>query len=149
MRRFVLPSLVSGFLAALLPPALLAQDLSFKVIVNAENPVPELRREQVALLFLNRGANWAHGPKGAPVDQSMTSPVRAAFSNQVLGQSLLAVSSHWHKRMLEREMPPPVKASDDDVIAHVAKNAGGVGYVSTAAVLPPTVNELRVRDVIR
>jgi ABC-type phosphate transport system substrate-binding protein len=139
-----------ALLLALLASAALAQDLSFKVIVNAENPVQTLKREQLTLLFLNRRASWSHGPVGSPVDQSMTSPVREAFSTQVLGQPLLAVSNHWRKRMLEaREVPPPVKTTDEEVIAHVAKHSGGVGYVSAAAVLPATVKEVKIADVIR
>lgn len=128
----------------------LAQEASIKVILNAENPVTVMKREQVAMLFLNRRTSWSHGPVGAPVDQSMTSPVRGAFSAQVLGQSLLAVQNHWRKRMMEqREIPPPVKGSDDEVIAFVSKNRGGIGYVSASATLTAGVKEVRVADPIR
>jgi ABC-type phosphate transport system substrate-binding protein len=146
LRRAIGPGLLLALVAAALP----AQEPGFKVIVHAENPVAATKRDQVAILFLNRRTSWSHGPASAPVDLSMTSPVREVFSSQVLGQSLLAVSNHWRKRMLEaREVPPPVKSSDEEVIAHVAKNPGGIGYVSAAATLPPTVKELRIADLIR
>jgi len=127
-----------------------AQEPAYKVIVNAENPVSVMKREQAATLFLNRSAAWSHGPGGQPIDQSMTSKVREAFSREVLGQSLLAVQNYWRKRLLElREMPPKVKETDGDVIAHVAKHPGGIGYVSAAAELPASVKVVRIADPIR
>jgi ABC-type phosphate transport system substrate-binding protein len=128
----------------------LAQEAAYKVIVNAENPVTAMKREQIATLFLNRKAAWAHGAMGEPVDQSMTAKLREAFSLEVLGQPLLAVQNYWRRRLIEqREAPPMVKASDDEVIAHVAKNAGGIGYVAAAATLPAGVKAVKILDPVR
>lgn len=122
-----------------------AEERSYKVIVNAGNPISDMRKDQVAQLFLNRNARWTQVGQAAPVDQSMSSPVREAFSTEVLGQTLQAVQAYWQKKILaEREMPPPVKSSDDEVVAHVAKNKGGIGYVAAAATLPASVKVLRV-----
>jgi ABC-type phosphate transport system substrate-binding protein len=127
-----------------------AQEAEYKVIVNATNPVVQMKREQVSALFMARGAKWAHGPAGAAVDQSMTSQVRLVFSREVLGQPPEGVQNYWRKRMLEaREFPPPVKASDAEVIASVAKDAGGIGYVAAAAELPATVKVVKLVDPIR
>lgn len=127
-----------------------AQESEYKLIVNAANPVAQMKREQVTALFMTRGAKWAHGPNGGAVDQSMTSPVRLAFSKEVLGQPPEGVQNYWRKRMLEaREFPPPVKASDADVIAAVAKDAGGIGYVAAAAELPATVKAVKVVDPLK
>jgi hypothetical protein len=58
---------------------------------------------------------------------------------------LSGIEGYWRKRMLtDRETPPPVKASDDEVIAHTQKNKGGVGYVSARAALPSTVKVVQV-----
>jgi ABC-type phosphate transport system substrate-binding protein len=127
-----------------------AQEADYKLIVNAANPVAQMKREQVTALFMTRGAKWAHGPAGTAVDQSMTSPVRKAFSQEVLGQPPEGVQNHWRKRMLEaREFPPAVKASDAEVIASVGKDPGGIGYVSAAAELPATVKAVKIADPIR
>jgi hypothetical protein len=41
--------------------------------------------------------------------------------------------------------PPPTKPSDADVIASVATDKGGVGYVSSEAIVPPTVSVVTVQ----
>lgn len=119
---------------------------AFRVIVNADNPVNELGREQVSTLFLNRTARWKDGPAASPVDQSFRSPVREAFSLAVLGRPVLGVKSYWDQRIVsrDREIPPPVKGSDAEVIAHVVKNKGGIGYISGTPPLPTSVKVLRV-----
>jgi ABC-type phosphate transport system substrate-binding protein len=137
-------------LFAISPAGLAAQEAEYVVIVNAQNPIAQLKREQVSSLFMTRGAKWSHGPAGMAVDQSMTSKVRQAFSREVLGQPAEGVQNYWRKRMLEtREFPPPVKATDAEVIAAVAKEAGGVGYVASATELPPTVKAVKISDPIK
>lgn len=145
MKRSLLVAVVS-----LLAGPLSAQEAEYVVIVNAQNPVAQMKREQASALFMTRGAKWAHGPAGAAVDQSMTSKVRQAFSREVLGQPAEGVQNYWRKRMLEtREFPPPVKASDAEVIAAVAKDAGAIGYVAGTAELPATVKAVKIADPIR
>ncbi len=127
-----------------------AQEAEYKVIVNAANPVAQMKREQVSPLFMTRSTKWAHGPAGVAFDQSMTSKVRQAFSVEVLGQPAEGVQNHWRRKMLEgREFPPAVKANDAEVIAAVAKEAGGIGYVAAVAELPASVKALKVVDPIR
>lgn len=134
-------------LAAGLVPAAAGDGPGYRLIVNAANPLATLRREDAAKLFLERNAVWKHGPPADPVDQSATSPVRQGFSTEVLGQPVAGIENYWRKRMLERrEAPPKVKTSDDEVIAYVAKSPGGIGYVSAAANLPPSVKEIRVSE---
>ena len=135
---------------ALFAAGVSAQEAEYVVIVNAQNPITQLKREQASSLFMSRTAKWSHGPSGAAVDQSMTSKVRQAFSREVLGQPAEGVQNYWRKRMLEaREFPPPVKASDAEVIAAVAKEAGGIGYVAVATELPPSVKAVKIADPIR
>jgi len=134
----------------LLAPLLFAQEAEYVVIVNAQNPATQLKREQASSLFMSRTTKWSHGPLGAAVDQSMTSKVRQAFSREVLGQPAEGVQNYWRKRMLEvREFPPPVKSSDAEVIAAVAKEPGGIGYVAATAELPATVKAIKISDPIR
>ena len=55
------------------------------------------------------------------------------------------MQSYWQNRIrTDREIPPPVKSSDDEVIAHAEKNKGAVGYVSAAASLPASVKVLAI-----
>jgi ABC-type phosphate transport system substrate-binding protein len=126
-----------------------AQEAAYKVIVNAANPTSTVKRDVVAQFFMNRKVAWAHGPAGDPVDQSMTSPVRDAFSREILGMQLPAVQNYWRKRMFEtREFPPLVKGDDAEVIGYVAKSPGAVGYISASTELPAGVKALKITDAI-
>ena len=138
-----------AFILLLASGAAWAQEASYKIVVNASNPTTTIKRDVLAQLFMSRRVSWAHGPAGDPVDQSMTSPLRDAFSREVLGMPLLAVQNHWRKRMMEaKEFPPLVKATDAEVIGYVAKNPGGVGYVAASTELPSTVKALKVADTL-
>jgi ABC-type phosphate transport system substrate-binding protein len=135
--------------AALAAATLGAQEAVYKVIVNSANPATSLKRELVAQLFMSRKLSWSHGPAVDPVDQSMTSPTREAFSREILGMPTLGVQNYWRKRLLEtREYPPPVKVNDAEVIANVAKSPGGVGYVAVGTPLPATVKVVGIPDPI-
>jgi len=117
----------------------------YRIIVNAANPATDVTRGEVAALFLRGLARWRHGASSAPVDQSLGSPVREAFSRDLLGMTPGGVRRHWEERMVSaRETPPPARASDEEVVTHVEKKAGGIGYVTAAAALPPTVKAIRI-----
>ena len=50
------------------------------------------------------------------------------------GRKTSAVRSYWLQAIFSgRGVPPPEKASDGDVIAHVKEHVGAIGYVSSAA----------------
>jgi ABC-type phosphate transport system substrate-binding protein len=145
-RRRAVLTLAAGVAASTLG----AQEAVYKVIVNSANPATTLKRELVAQLFLSRKLSWSHGPAVDAVDQSMMSPTRAAFSKEILGMPALGVQDHWRKRLLEtKEYPPQVKPNDAEVIAHVAKSPGGIGYVAVGTPVPPSVKVVGIPDPIR
>ena len=119
----------------------------YRVIVNAANPATPMRRADVSNLFLKKTSRWAHGVAVTPVDQSTTSPVRAAFSKDVHGRSIDALQSYWQQQIFSgRNEPPRVKLSDAEVMAFVQSNPGAIGYVSDAATLIDGVKVLSVTD---
>jgi hypothetical protein len=63
----------------------------------------------------------------------------------VLGLSIDAVKYHWLRRIANGQRPPLSKPTDDDVIAFVAAQSGGVGYVSAATPVPSTVHEVSLQ----
>jgi len=142
-RRLTVLLLLAAASAAPAP----AQDkpkVGFKVIVHASNLAAHIKKEQVATLFLGQ-ARWGDGVAAAPVDQSTRSPIREAFSTDVLGKPVAAVQAYWQQKLIkDREVPPPVKGTDEEVIAFVAKNRGGVGYVAAETELPATVKAVKV-----
>ena len=118
---------------------------AFKVIVNARLGGRTVSRETLAQVYLGRVERWSDGKPIAAVDLSTTSPVRAAFSQAVLGMSVLGVRQHWTRTIASGHFPPLARTTDDDVIAFVSARTGGVGYVSADAVLPDAVRAVAVQ----
>jgi ABC-type phosphate transport system substrate-binding protein len=58
-----------------------------------------------------------------------------------------AVVQYWGKQIASMAVsvrPPTVKASDDQVLAYVAKTTGAVGYVSSRTALAPGVKAVAI-----
>jgi ABC-type phosphate transport system substrate-binding protein len=109
-----------------------AQDV--KVIVNSANSTVDLPGDVVTKLFLKQTTKFPNGTAAQPVDQAKGNSVRAAFSKSVLGRGVSAVESYWQQQIFSgKDVPPPTKASDDEVVAYVKANAGAIGYVSAGA----------------
>jgi hypothetical protein len=89
---------------------------------------------------------WRDGQPVVPIDLSVTSPVRASFSKDVLGLSVEAVQMHWMKLITAGRGRPPYTASEEDVLKTVGKERWMIGYVSAEAVLPPTVRNVPLRE---
>jgi len=120
----------------------------FVVIVNPSVVGVNVRRADLAAVFLRKALRWGGGATAVPVDQSGTSAVRKAFSDSVLGMPVATALQYWQKQMFGMNplRPPAVKGSDAEVIAFVEKTEGAVGYVSRAATLPPGVKAIAVID---
>ena len=135
MRIAVAALLMSAALGVAGSPT--AEEGSYVVIVAASNPASSIKRQELARLFLKKTGRWSHGGGVTPVDQSAGSPVRNAFTRAVLavegmGQ-ISAVQNFWLQQVYSgRSTPPPVKATDAEVIAFVASTPGAVGYVGAA-----------------
>lgn len=141
VRRCLRLATVALALAATASPA----DEVF-VVVHAQNPGAQIKRDSLQAIFLQQGARWPDGKAARPVDQSTRSTVRAAFSEQLLKMNLFAVQRHWMNAVSAGAVPPPVKASDADVIAFVRSNPAAIGYVSAETALDPGVKVLKVVD---
>lgn len=106
----------------------------YKVIVNSANATSELPADVAMKLFLKQAAKFPNGTAAQPVDQAKSSGVRVAFSKGVLGRAVGAVESYWQQQIFSgKDVPPPAKTSDDEVLAFVKANAGAIGYVSAGA----------------
>ena len=121
---------------------------AFVVIVNPSVSGANIRRSDLAAVFLKKSPRWGSGAAAEPVDQSGASPVRKAFSESVVRMAVGEVVQYWQKAMLSATptRPPSVKDSDAEVIAFVSKRPGAVGYVAAGTPLPPGVKTLAVID---
>ena len=121
------------------------EDVGFKVIVHAANPVDAMPAKDIAKLFLRKVKRWDHGEPASPINLRAKHPARAAFTRGVHGKSVSAIQSFWQRMIFSgRGEPPEEKASEGEVLALVRATPGAVGYVSAAAALGTGVKELKI-----
>lgn len=124
---------------------LAAHAQEFTVIVNASNPVSSLPRDDVAKLFLKKTVMWQSGKAVSPVELPATAKAREEFARVVLNKSIAQVKSYWQQQIFSgRDVPPPEKSSENDVVAFVRSNPGAIGYVSKGAEIGHGVKALSV-----
>jgi ABC-type phosphate transport system substrate-binding protein len=123
-----------------------AAAVAFRVIVHPDVKGGQIPRSMLGAIFLKQALKWGDGRPAVPVDQSVQSAVRRQFSYDVLRQGIVEVQVYWQRRITAGLVPPPVKTSDEDVVAFVASTPGAIGYVSSSTTLPATVREVAVVD---
>ena len=140
MQRITLwaAALVLG-LAVLLAPARRAEAQGYVVVVNAAGPA-SLSKDEVSKAFLKKGSALA------AVDQEKSSKARDAFSKAVLGRPTTAIATYWQQQIFAgKDVPPPEKGSDAEVLAFVKGNPKGIGYVAAGAPLGDGVKAVTVQ----
>ena len=129
-------------LAAVTPRQARAQ-AGFVVVVNATNPASSITRSQLAALFTKKEQSWSNGTPAFPVDLPADDPTREAFTESVHGKSPQAIRAYWQQQIFSgRDVPPPERGSDEEVLAYVRSTVGAVGYVRPTARLGPGVKVL-------
>ena len=127
------------------PPLGAQSEGAYRVVVNAANPVSTMSRDEVSRLFLKKVTSWASGRAVLIVDQREDAEVRRQFTRDIHGRQVTSVKSYWQQMIFSgRDVPPPEKASDAEVVAFVAANPNAIGYVSAAAATAPGVKAVEV-----
>ena len=145
----LLRALAASMLALAVAPATTPADAQaqapYAIVVSASNPITSLSREQASKLFLKKTPTWADGREVVPVDLPEGSAVREAFTKSVLHKSVSAVKSYWQQQIFSgRDIPPPEKQTENDVVAFVRSNPGAIGYVSKGVDIGRGVKALSV-----
>ncbi len=127
------------------PPAESADAPIFQVVVHADNPTTALPAGKVDKMFLKKLKRWDHGVRAKPVDLDAKSPVRKAFTRAVHGKSVTAIKSFWQRMIFSgRDVPPPEKSSENELLDYVRANPGAIGYVAAETPLGDHVKKLEV-----
>lgn len=123
-----------------------ARAAGVKLVVHASNSLDSISKDKVADLFLKRVTRWENGRAVTPVDQSEKSPVRGAFTKDLLDKEVVWVKSYWQKMIFSgRGTPPAELKSDSEVLDLVKSNADAIGYVADTATIPGGVKVLTVK----
>jgi len=131
--------------AALLLATAPAGEDPCRIIVNPANTSAQIHRSAIVAIYFGQMTRWSDGKPVVPVDQSVRSPVRLAFSEKILGKPVEDVQHLWLRKVAaEHVFPPRVKPSDAEVAAFVRANPGAIGYVSLEFTVDQTVKVLKI-----
>jgi ABC-type phosphate transport system substrate-binding protein len=119
-------------------------EASYRIIVHSQVKGSQIPRATLSSIFLKQAPRWADGSPVQPVDQSMRSRVRQSFVADVMQQPMVEMQIFWSRKMATGVTPPPVKQTDEDVIAFVAATPGAIGYVSSTTSLPEGVRQIAI-----
>ena len=81
---------------------------------------------------------WGDGRAIEPVDLTAASPVREAFSVDVLGMPVAGVKNYWMERIAKGVYPARIKEADAEVIGYVSGHPGGISWCLVPARRSPT-----------
>ena len=141
MKRIVMLAVL-----VLLASAARAEAQGYVVIVNEANAATSLTKDEVSKIFLKKTTKWPAGAAIAPVDLAKSASAREAFSKAVHDRGAAAIESHWQQQIFAgKDVPPPEKGTDGDVVAFVKSNPGAIGYVSAGAALGAGVKAVEVK----
>jgi ABC-type phosphate transport system substrate-binding protein len=119
-------------------------DAAYRIIVHPQVKGTQIPRAILSSIFLKQAGRWGDGSPVQPVDQSMRSKLRQSFVTDVMQQPMFEVQVFWNRKMAAGVTPPPVRQTDEEVIAFVAANHGAIGYISSSTPLPESVRELLI-----
>ena len=140
MTRLLLVAGAAATLGAVTPVPTGAQQASFVVVVNATNPASNIPKSELAALFTKKTQEWEDGTPVYPVDLPGEDPTREAFTLAIHGKSPRAIRAYWQQQIFAgRQVPPPERDSDEQVLTYVRTTQGAIGYVRATARLGPGV----------
>ena len=103
----------------------------FQVIVHKSNTTPPLSKKEISMLFLKKKKKWLNGDPVLPVDLQQDSEVRIQFSKEIHDKKMPQLRAYWQRRIFTgTDVPPPEKATDEEILKYVHENRAAIGYIS-------------------
>jgi hypothetical protein len=101
-------------------------------VVTAPTP-PAITLDRVTLrdIFLKRIVIDNAGKPLVPLNLAPDDPLRAAFSQVLLGKAPDALQRFWNERYFQGVSPPYVVRSQEAMLRFIAETPGAVGYVAS------------------
>jgi ABC-type phosphate transport system substrate-binding protein len=119
-------------------------DASYRIIVNPSVKGTQIPRATLSSIFLKQAPRWGDGSPVQPVDQSVRSRLRQSFANDIHQRPMMELQVFWNRRMASGVTPPPVKQTDEEILAYVAATPGAIGYVAAETAVPETVRQISI-----
>jgi ABC-type phosphate transport system substrate-binding protein len=112
-----------------------AQEPSFVVIVNKANPIKTMTIAELRRIFMKQTRMWPHAESVVPVDWDATSPIREAFSKQVMARSVREMGDYWVQQGVTQGLvPPSTQRSTRAILRFVSSVPGAIAYAPAGEV---------------
>ncbi|WP_296927430.1 hypothetical protein [Thiohalocapsa sp.] len=99
-------------------------------VVTGAAPIDlRLDRSQLRDIFLKRVVIDRSGTALVPLNMPPDHPLRAAFSEALLGKTPEALRRFWNERYFQGVSPPYVVRSQEAMLRFVTETPGALGYV--------------------
>lgn len=126
----ILTSLLISALLFDCVPTCAADTQAFAVIAAPGYTHGPLTRDAVAQIFLHKLNFWSDGARIHPVNLPANNPLRAAFSQVILGNSPEQFENYWREMYFHGVLPPHVVDSEEAMLLFVRSTPGAIGYLS-------------------
>lgn len=102
------------------------------VVVNADNPVDRLTRDQLVDIYMGRRTHFPDGRPALPIDLGPDSPLRAAYYQTLVGKTVAQVNAYWARLLFTgRATPPRVLPDIEAVLEVVRANQDALAYLDS------------------
>lgn len=130
MRKLI--TILGCCLALLALPSAASQDLY--VVVNKQNPLKALTKQQLTDLFMGRSPYFPSGAAVLKLDAPGSSSLRQQFYHALVNMSLPEVNAYWARLMFSGRATPPMQvASENDMLQLISQNPNAIGYIPAGA----------------
>jgi ABC-type phosphate transport system substrate-binding protein len=119
-----------------------------RVVVNKNNPLKSLTKQQVTDLYMGRSQYFPTGTIVVKIDAPNRSGLRAAFYENLVRMSVAEVNAYWARLLFSGRAAPPMSVSDDsEVLALVETNPNAIGYIFADSAEKSQVKTVAVIDI--
>lgn len=107
-----------------------AKEPGLHVVVNAANPLEEIDRETLSLIFLKKENRFPNGRETEPVEMGEDTELYEAYLEQIHQSSESKIRRYWVQMMFSgRMMKPRQFKSEQEILEYVAGTPNAVSVV--------------------
>ena len=126
-------AIIAGVLALHVGVTTAAADVV--VIVNRDNPITTLSKEDAKRIYLGKDKSFPNGEKVRAADQAEGNAARDKFYAAVVEKTDAQIKAYWSQLIFTgKGTPPDMIGGDSAVKKWVAEHKSGIGYVDASAV---------------
>ncbi len=105
------------------------------VIVNVENKISTLSREEIIDLFMGRYNNFPDGHHAQPCNQVDNMKLTGQFYKLLTGKNVAQINAYWARLLFSGRATPPRNFKDDKaIIQEVRTSPDSIAYVDRQSI---------------